>query len=287
MQMTAPPATVHFSARHTAWPVWRLPVLAVMGAALILMLEGNRPLFLLLNQLGTHPSASFWASVTILGDGLVALVLLLPWVYRNPRLVWAGVLSGAVLALAVYALKQPIAALRPPGTIPLELFQVIGPAHTLYSFPSGHTATAFTLAAVVLLHLPSRVRQRWAWLIVAIAALVGVSRIVVGVHWPADVLAGAALGWLCALGGSAWAKRWHWGRTQTGRDWLARLLALCSVWLLLAHNTGYYQAVPWQCIVASAALLAAIASAVSHGAWQRLAFRRVKFCCGNLPEAPR
>ena len=58
-----------------------------------------------------------------------------------------------------------------------------------FSFPSGHTlhATAFTLIA--LNHYPAL-----AWLLVPFTLLVAVSRVVLGLHYPSDVLAGAALG---------------------------------------------------------------------------------------------
>jgi undecaprenyl-diphosphatase len=57
------------------------------------------------------------------------------------------------------------------------------------SFPSGHTATAFALATVLSLWYP-----RWtaAWL--ALAAVVGWSRVGLGSHFPSDVVAGAVLG---------------------------------------------------------------------------------------------
>jgi undecaprenyl-diphosphatase len=62
------------------------------------------------------------------------------------------------------------------------------------SFPSGHATTAFAAAVLLALWYP-----RWAPIFAGLAALVGLSRIVLGSHFPSDVLAGALLGSLIAL----------------------------------------------------------------------------------------
>ena len=56
--------------------------------------------------------------------------------------------------------------------------------------------------------LPAILRKRWAAPIIALAALVGLSRLAVGAHWPVDVLAGAAIGWCVGLTGVLAARRW-------------------------------------------------------------------------------
>ena len=62
------------------------------------------------------------------------------------------------------------------------------------SFPSGHAATSVA-GAVILAYLLGR----WAWGLAVLAAAVSYSRVYVGVHYPLDVLAGAALGAAVAL----------------------------------------------------------------------------------------
>ena len=57
------------------------------------------------------------------------------------------------------------------------------------SFPSGHATTAFAAAVVLAFWYP-----RQAGVFVGVAVLVGLSRIVLGVHFPSDVLAGSLLG---------------------------------------------------------------------------------------------
>jgi undecaprenyl-diphosphatase len=67
-----------------------------------------------------------------------------------------------------------------------------------FSFPSGHTlhAVAFSIVAVAFYPM-------LAWLLIPFTLLVAISRVVLGLHYPSDVLAGAALGALIALGALA------------------------------------------------------------------------------------
>jgi undecaprenyl-diphosphatase len=69
-----------------------------------------------------------------------------------------------------------------------------------YSFPSGHTlhAVSFTWQAVA--HFP-----QLAWILIPLALLIALSRVVLGLHYPTDVIAGAAVGALLAAGGLALA----------------------------------------------------------------------------------
>ncbi len=65
------------------------------------------------------------------------------------------------------------------------------------SFPSGHTLRAFSLATALYFVLP---RKRYLhYLPLAVAVLAGISRVVVGKHYPSDVLFGLLIGVVCAV----------------------------------------------------------------------------------------
>lgn len=140
----------------------------------------------------------FFRVVSRLGDGFFwyLLLVLLPVVYGERALLPAAAMAGtALVGIALYkVLKSRLVRERPyvtfagilAGTPPLDR----------YSFPSGHTlhAVAFTTQATA--HFPEL-----AWLLVPFAALVAASRVVLGLHYPTDVVAGAVLGALLAAAG--------------------------------------------------------------------------------------
>lgn len=133
--------------------------------------------------------------VSRLGDG--------PFYVALTFVIWLMDVQGAsefaLTALAAYALEVPAFVLmkhmikRPRPADALEsLSAFIQPADR-FSFPSGHTAAAFVMASLVSVYFPP-----FAVLAVGLASLVGLSRVLLGVHYPSDIAAGATLGLLCA-----------------------------------------------------------------------------------------
>ncbi|NWK98613.1 phosphatase PAP2 family protein [Sphingobium lactosutens] len=127
--------------------------------------------------------------------GRIVLVLLV----AGP-LLWAGLRRSALWLLLVViggtllnlALKQIFAAPRP------DLLPHLDVVHT-YSFPSGHSAgNMIFFGALAML----AGRRSGYWAASAMIALIGVSRVWLGVHWPSDVTAGwiEGLGWLALCG---------------------------------------------------------------------------------------
>lgn len=132
-----------------------------------------------------------------LGDGplwyAVGATALLAGGPAGRRLALAGVLAGALNALLYRALKRRFVRPRPFQTLPDLPFPLAPPAD--FSFPSGHALHACASATLVAFHFPPLAPAAFA-----AAALIAVSRVVLAVHYPSDVLAGAALGILTAAG---------------------------------------------------------------------------------------
>jgi membrane-associated phospholipid phosphatase len=220
-------------------PLWMVavPPSAALTLLLAISLAGlDRNLFFPFNDLSSFTGPGFWAHVTILGDGLVCAVLFLPWVRRFPQRIWAGVLAALLMVLILRSFKAFLGLPRPLGVLPEEMVTVIGPGHRRSAFPSGHAATIALFAGIWAL---STSRRALSWLALSLATLVGVSRMAVGVHWPSDVLAGFALGWVSAWIGLRWAARAPWGTRSPGRYILAGALMISALVLLSIDHTGY------------------------------------------------
>jgi undecaprenyl-diphosphatase len=137
-------------------------------------------------------------AATVLGEGWTALLLLPLLAYaRTRRFAGALALGVAAQAVLVWALKLTVGRVRP--WIALGLATPFG-APSDPSFPSGHAAGTFCVAAFLAAALPvawphARVRARaCVALAIALSLLISLSRVYLGVHFPSDVLTGALLG---------------------------------------------------------------------------------------------
>jgi len=139
-----------------------------------------------------------FAAVSWLGDGIFWVVLggLLLAVEGRGALGLAVEMAGVgAVCYVLYALlKRKTTRERPFVAHPEAIFHTANPLDQ-YSFPSGHTMQAVALSIVIVASFPLL-----AYVLVPFAVLVALSRVVVGLHYPSDVLAGVVLG---ALVGAA------------------------------------------------------------------------------------
>lgn len=235
-----------------------LPALAWLLPGITLLLfwplsdtAADRALFLSLNtHAGLLPDA-FWSGLTLLGDSLVALCLLLFLLRRRPDLVTAALFASLPALLLSHGLKDGLAVPRPLAVLG-DGIHVVGPPLKAGSFPSGHTTTAFLLAGVLVLGIRTR---GTAAIVLILAALAGLSRIAVGAHWPRDILGGILCGWLSGLVGLYLAHRLPLHERPGVLAAMRFFLLVCALVLLTGYDTGH----PWVGPLAQTLALTALA----------------------------
>lgn len=143
-----------------------------------------------------RPVLTLFKVISRLGDGWLwyALILSLPLIYPEEGLSIALLMTGAGLTCTITykLLKRWLIRERPfisfpsinCGTPPLDR----------YSFPSGHTLHAVCFNTVLAMTAPEM-----AWLLLPFTLSVAASRVVLGLHYPSDVAAGALIGGVLGL----------------------------------------------------------------------------------------
>lgn len=139
---------------------------------------------------------AFFRVISFLGDGYFYFLFLL-YMYFSERTAFRSALVVFLIAFAIelplyHLLKHSIRRIRPFNAHD-DINNMVLPIDK-YSFPSGHTSAAFMMALVICNFLSSLTVYLYIF-----AALVGFSRIYVGVHYPSDILGGAVFGSSCGL----------------------------------------------------------------------------------------
>lgn len=228
-----------------------LAIVISLSAAVLWLVGGYHAGFFTLNGFTPVLPAWFWSLLTCLGDSAVALALFLLLAQGNWHLCRV-ILIASIIGLAwTHGFKQFAPMPRPEGLLALEQFNSIGDLSSSGSFPSGHAQAAMTLAAVAALCAK---RALWIWSALILGLASALSRVFVGMHWPVDVLAGAAGGLVCVLLATAIA-----ARLGPPRAWPVMLtLALCVIaaaMVSFGHPDDYPAAQPWLSLLGIATLL--------------------------------
>lgn len=208
--------------------VW---IVVLLGAGLFLFQSPlNQAWMLYVHSHDMGPDA-LWSFATQFGDAGTAFLLLLvvsQFAPHGASLTLKCLLLGSVVSRL---LKTWVFSPRPLGVLDPALLHTIGmPPNGPNSMPSGHAMTIAAAVCLVLLMFPRAVGRKSVWMpLILGGSLVAFSRVVVGAHWPADVLVGSGLGLAVAWLAWAWEQK---------RSWSERLNSPNGQYLLLLVELG-------------------------------------------------
>ncbi|NEU07781.1 phosphatase PAP2 family protein [Flavihumibacter sp. R14] len=150
-------------------------------------------LFLLTNRHYNETLDYVFKVITMIGDGFTMVLIGLGMLFVRYRYSVVTVLAYAYSSVVVQIVKRLFNSPRPS-----KFFEGINPIRTLdgyplyewNSFPSGHSASAFTLAVVLTYLLPNKHKH---WIILPMALLTAFSRVYLAQHFFQDIVAGSVL----------------------------------------------------------------------------------------------
>lgn len=175
----------------------------VLALSALLLVEPSAQLYLAVSRSGAQWPERLASALIIALCACLAVAAFVPG-RTGRRRAASGLAAGVGVVLAYgssEAIKAVLAQDRPCRVIVLD---PSCPAPGSWSFPSNHTTIAFALATAIFLVI----RSWWAASAHLVALVAAASRVVDGVHYPHDVLAGAILGTCTTIAGALLLERW-------------------------------------------------------------------------------
>ena len=247
MKPTTPSAIPPIARKH-----WLTPLIVILLTMPLWLGAFEPAVFYFFNHHLAVVPDQIWAVLSLLGTGWVVFALTAPALLRSPRILLAWLCAAPVAGLLTRAGKSFMETPRPLELLDAQTIHLIGEPLFIAAMPSGHTITAFAAVTAIYLSLAQHTRRRYIWLF-ALALGVGLSRVAVGAHWPADVAVGAALGLFSGVIG-AWMCRMIRPQYLRPQSWLVRAAAVFGLYcmhVLLNDAMGFAQNMPVQYVLAA------------------------------------
>jgi membrane-associated phospholipid phosphatase len=200
----------------------------------------------------------FWAVTNLGGDAFVVLLILL-LAERQPGIMTSWIfktwLVGALLAQVI---KNLFPMPRPAFVIDVDQLSLIdNPPLLSGSMPSGHALAAVSCGLILCAAIVRRrLNLGWTFGIAVLRLTVAWSRVAVGAHWPADVIAGAGFAFLVVPVTWIWEQHHSWNKwfqQKTGISLLIAIHMMIVVHLALL-STDYFSVQIFQVLLCAVAL---------------------------------
>lgn len=127
---------------------------------------------------------------------LVAGIFVYLYLEHDRRRRWFIFVASALSVILSRGILTEVIRYFSPRPRPFEVLEItpLFPENLMNSFPSGHAAFTFALAMALWFF-----NRRWGNWYLVLALLIGTGRVFAGIHWPVDILGGAAVGIISAF----------------------------------------------------------------------------------------
>lgn len=209
----------------------------------------QKNLFLSLNsKLSQFPALQH--NLTQFGDALVFFSLVSIFIIYAPK-IWEALISASLISLLLCSvLKNLFQVPRPAAALDNSSFVIIGERLTSNnSLPSGHAITIFiSLTVLLYAFMPKKMKHQFLWffMVMMIGAVLAITRVGVGAHYPIDVIVGSIIGYILGLIGIFVSRKYSILAWVSNKKYcsifLVLFLACCVLMVnrLLHHNLIIY-----------------------------------------------